>query len=76
MCIRDRYVANFNNQVFVVELDPTLTRGALQRALTSRSFDNPSSVVVNGSQLCVVNARVATDPLPTTPYWLTSLTFR
>ena len=70
------YVANFNNQVFVVELDPTHTRGALQRALTSRSFDNPSSVVVNGSQLCVVNARVATDPLPTTPYWLTSLTFR
>ncbi len=70
------YAANFNNQVFVVALEPTLTRGTVRRVLTSRSFDNPSAVVVNGNQLCVVNARVATDPLPTTPYWLTSLPSR
>ena len=70
------YVANFNNQVFVIELDPAMVKGTMQGSVTSRSFDNPSAVVANDNQLCVVNARVATDPLPTTPYWLTSLRFR
>jgi len=70
------YVANFNNQVFVVELDPAMVNGTMQGSVTSRTFDNPSAVVANDNQLCVVSARVATDPLPTTPYWLTSLRFR
>ncbi len=69
------YVANFNNQIFVVELDATFTRAAVRRTITCRSFDNPSAVVFRNSRLYVVNARVATDPLPATPYWLTALTF-
>lgn len=65
------YVVNFNNCVFVVELDAQCSRGRLLRTIAAPSFDNPSAAVVHNDALCVVNARVATEATAKTAYWLT-----
>ena len=67
------YVVNFNNCVFVVELDAQCRRGRLLRTITAPSFDNPSAAVVHDDTLCVVNARVATEATAKTAYWLTQI---
>lgn len=67
------YVVNFNNRLYVVELDSRWRTGRVRRTIASRHFDNPSAVVVDGGKLTVVNARVATEALPGTAYWLTQM---
>jgi hypothetical protein len=67
------YVVNFNNLVYAVDLDASFSAATVHRVVTSAYFDNPSSAVVAGDVLCVVNARIATDALPETAYWLTSI---
>lgn len=67
------YAANFNQCVYAIALDPTLSSGRVARRIISPHFDNPSALAVVGEHLYVVNARVATDAMPETSYWLTRI---
>lgn len=67
------YVVNFNNRLFVVELDSEWRTGRVRHTIAGRHFDNPSAVAVDGGRLTVVNARVATEAWPGTAYWLTQI---
>ena len=67
------YVVNFNNRVYVVELDRHCRRGRLLRTITAPTFDNPSAAIVAGDALYVVNTRVATEATAGLGYWLTQV---
>jgi hypothetical protein len=67
------YAANFNQCVYAIALDPTFSSGRVERRINSPHFDNPSASAVVGEHLYVVNARVATDAMPKTSYWLTRI---
>jgi sugar lactone lactonase YvrE len=61
-------VQNSNNQVTVVRLAPDLGSGAVERTITSPSFDTPTTVARHGNRLYLVNARFSTAPSPSTTY--------
>jgi sugar lactone lactonase YvrE len=61
-------VQNTNNRIAVVALTPNLGSGTITGALTSPSFDVPTTVVMFGNRLYAVNARFTTPPTPTTTY--------
>ena len=61
-------VQNTNNRIAVVALAPDLGSGTVTGAITSPSFDVPTTVAMFGSRLYAVNARFTTPPTPTTTY--------
>jgi DNA-binding beta-propeller fold protein YncE len=67
------YVVNFNNRIHPIALSPTFHAGSVGASITSSHFDNPSSAVIADNVLVVVSARLTTEPLPETKYWLTSI---
>jgi sugar lactone lactonase YvrE len=61
-------VQNTNNRIALVTLAPDLGSGTVTGAITSPSFDVPTTVAMFGSRLYAVNARFTTPPTPTTTY--------
>ncbi|MEU4288092.1 superoxide dismutase [Kribbella sp. NPDC026596] len=66
-------VQNFLNQVAVVKLNRTGTKGTLVRTITDPGFDVPTTVAAFGRRLYLPNARFSTPPTATTPYWVTAV---
>ncbi|MGW1340246.1 SMP-30/gluconolactonase/LRE family protein [Kribbella sp. NPDC002412] len=66
-------VQNQLNQVAVVKLNSSGTRGVLVRTITSPDFDIPTTVAAFGKRLYLPNARFNTPPTPDTPYWVTAV---
>jgi sugar lactone lactonase YvrE len=66
-------VQNQLNQVAVVKLNSSGTRGALVRTITSPDFDIPTTAAAFGKRLYLPNARFNTPPTPDTPYWVTAV---
>jgi sugar lactone lactonase YvrE len=64
-------VQNRLNQIAVIRLNSTGTRGHLVKTLTSPRFDVPSTVARSGQSLYLPNARFTTPPTPTTAYDVT-----
>lgn len=72
------------SMLFVVRNDGVVERLRLGRRLRSArpagtlagELDYPSTAALIGGSLYVVNARFATEPTPSTPYWLTRLRVR
>ncbi len=65
------YVVNYNDRVYVVQMDPDGTSGKLVRTITDPNLDAISTAARDGDSLYVVNARWDTDLTPETPYWIT-----
>jgi sugar lactone lactonase YvrE len=63
-------VQNQNNRIAVVKLAADLSSGTVTRAVTSPTFDVPTTIAEFGSRLYAVNARFSTAPTATTPYWI------
>lgn len=61
-------VQNRSNQVAVVELNRSGTRGQLVDTLNSDHFDVPTTVAAFGRWLYLPKARFSTPPTPTTTY--------
>lgn len=61
-------VQNQLNQVAVVQLDRSGTRGTVKERLTDPGFDVPTTVAAFGPRLYLPNARFTTPPTPTTTY--------
>jgi sugar lactone lactonase YvrE len=61
-------VQNFLNQIAVVDLDPQLHTGSVERTITSPDFRIPTTIARFGSSLYAVNARFDTPPTPATEY--------
>ena len=61
-------VQNTNNRIAVVALAPDLGSGTVTGAITSPSFDVPTTLAMFGSRLYAVNARFTTPPTPATTY--------
>src|SRR5512133_2505641 len=66
-------VRNQLNQVAVIKLNASGTRGRLVDTLTSKDFDIPTTVAAFGNSLYLPNARFTTPPTPDTPYWITRI---
>ncbi|TDD27173.1 superoxide dismutase [Kribbella turkmenica] len=67
-------VQNRLNQIAVLKLDPSGTRGHLVDRITSPDFDVPTTAAAFGNRLYLPNARFNVQPpLPTTPYWVTAV---
>jgi len=66
-------VRNLLNQVAVIKLNASGTRGRLVDTLTSPDFDIPTTVAAFGNSLYLPNARFATPPTPDTAYWITRI---
>jgi sugar lactone lactonase YvrE len=66
-------VRNLLNQVAVIKLNASGTRGRLVDTLTSRDFDVPTTVAALGNSLYLPNARFTTPPTPNTSYWITRI---
>ncbi|MFG1814537.1 SMP-30/gluconolactonase/LRE family protein [Kribbella sp. NPDC049174] len=66
-------VQNRLNNIAVLKLDPSGTRGHLVDNITSPDFDVPTTAAAFGSRLYLPNARFTTPPTPTTPYWVTAV---
>lgn len=56
------------NQITEISLSPDLREGRVVAALTSSTFDVPTTAALFGGSLYAVNAKFGTPPLPTTPY--------
>jgi hypothetical protein len=61
-------VQNFDNRITVVRLAPDLGSGSVTGAISSPSFDTPTTVARFGSRLYAVNARFTTPATPSTTY--------
>jgi sugar lactone lactonase YvrE len=61
-------VQNRLNQVAVLRLNSSGTRGRLVENRTDARFDVPTTVAAFGSRLYLPNARFTTPPTPETPY--------
>lgn len=71
------YVANNNlNLVALLNLSRNSLRARLVGEIKSPSLEQPTGVNVTLGALWAVNARFATPPTPTTPYWITRLPLR
>ena len=66
-------VRNQFEQVAVIKLNASGTRGRLVDTLTSTDFDLPTTVAAFGNSLYLPNARFTTPPTPNTPYWITRI---
>ena len=53
-------VQNFLNQVSRIELHGSLGKGEVQEVITSKDFDVPTTAVLFGNTLALVNAKFAT----------------
>ncbi|MFF0345097.1 superoxide dismutase [Kribbella sp. NPDC004875] len=71
---RTLYVVRNSNQIGVLSLNRTGTRGHLVKTIKDRTFDVPTTVAPFGPRLYLPNARFNTvTPTPTTPYWVTAV---
>ncbi|GIF68367.1 hypothetical protein Ais01nite_64020 [Asanoa ishikariensis] len=61
-------VQNRLNQIAVVDLDRSGTRGSVVAAITSPAFDVPTTIAAYGKRLYLPNARFTTPPTPDTTY--------
>jgi hypothetical protein len=61
-------VRNSLNQIAIVVLNSDLSAGSVEGAITSASFDIPTTIARFGSSLYAVNARFSTPPTPETEY--------
>ncbi|GIF75151.1 SMP-30/gluconolactonase/LRE family protein [Asanoa siamensis] len=61
-------VQNRLNQIAVVDLNRSGTRGTVVRTITSASFDVPTTIARYGTRLYLPNARFTTPPTPDTTY--------
>jgi len=61
-------VEGSKNQITEILLAPNLATGTVVGALTSDSYDVPTTAARFGNSLYAVNAKFGTPPLPTTPY--------
>lgn len=66
-------VQGFSNQIGIVALTPNLASGSVVGALTSPSFDVPTTIAEFGNRVYAANARFTTAPTPSTEYWVTQL---
>jgi sugar lactone lactonase YvrE len=66
-------VRNQLNEVAVIKLNASGTRGRLVDTLKSPDFDVPTTVAAFGNSLYLPNARFSTTPTPDTPYWITRI---
>ena len=65
-------VRNRLNQIAVIHLDRSGSRGVQVDTLTSDDFDVPTTVAAYRDRLYLPNARFTTTPEPDTPYWVTA----
>ena len=65
--------ALFSEHAERVELCIFDRTGRLVSRITDLSLDVPTTIAALGSRLYAVNARFATTPTSTTPYWVTQL---
>ena len=65
------YIVNYNDRVYVVQMNPDGTSGKLVRTITDPNLDAISTAARYEDSLYVVNARWDTDLTPETPYWIT-----
>jgi sugar lactone lactonase YvrE/ketosteroid isomerase-like protein len=68
------YVVNYNDRVYVVELDPDWASGKLVRTITDPQLEAPATAAIYGDALYVVNARWDAEQTPETEFWLTRVT--
>ncbi|MEV0721092.1 superoxide dismutase, partial [Asanoa sp. NPDC050611] len=61
-------VQNLIEQISVVELNRSGTRGTVVGTITSDAFDVPTTVARYGKRLYLPNAKFTTPPTPDTPY--------
>jgi sugar lactone lactonase YvrE len=61
-------VQNALNQVAVVDLNRSGTRGTVVDTITSRKFNVPTTIARWGGRLYLPNAKFSTTPTPDTPY--------
>ncbi|GAA1891683.1 SMP-30/gluconolactonase/LRE family protein [Asanoa iriomotensis] len=61
-------VQNFLNQISVVDLNRSGTRGTVVRTITSELFNVPTTVARYGERLYLPNAKFSTTPTPDTKY--------
>ncbi|MER7244351.1 superoxide dismutase [Kribbella sp. NPDC000426] len=66
-------VQNRSNQISVLTLNKSGTKGTLVDQISSADFDVPTTVAAFGNRLYLPNARFSTPPTPTTPYWVTAV---
>lgn len=66
-------VRNRLNQIAVIHLDRSGSRGVQVDTLTSDDFDVPTTVAAYRDRLYLPNARFTTTPEPDTPYWVTAV---
>jgi sugar lactone lactonase YvrE len=66
-------VQNRSNQISVLTLNSSGTKGTVVRVVTSTDFDVPTTAAAFGDRLYLPNARFTTPPEPTTPYWITAV---
>ncbi len=67
------YVVNYDDMVYVVQLDPEWTSGKLVQTLTDPKLEAPATAAIYGDMLYVVNARWDAERTPETEYWLTQV---
>ncbi|MEV4534619.1 superoxide dismutase [Asanoa sp. NPDC049518] len=61
-------VQNLLNQIAVVDLNRSGSRGTLVRTITSPHFNVPTTIAAYGKRLYLPNAKFTTAPTPDTPY--------
>ncbi|MDG4827382.1 superoxide dismutase [Asanoa sp. WMMD1127] len=61
-------VQNRLNQIAVVDLNRSGTRGTVVKTITSPAFDVPTTIAAYGQRLYLPNARFTTPPTPDTTY--------
>jgi sugar lactone lactonase YvrE len=66
-------VQNRDDTVAKIALQPSLRSGRIVSRITDPTLDVPTTIAAHGSRLYAVNARFATSPTPSTPYWVTRL---
>ena len=62
------YVVQNSRNIAVVNLNPDLTSGAIERTITDPAFRVPSTIASFGDSLYAVNARFDTTPGPDVDY--------
>ncbi|WP_245672271.1 SMP-30/gluconolactonase/LRE family protein [Nocardia anaemiae] len=61
-------VQNRRNAIAVIALDATGTIGTVERRVTDRRFDTPTTIAAFGDHVYLPNARLTAPQSPTTPY--------
>ena len=66
-------VQNRLNQIAVLDLNKSGTRGEQIRVITSTDFDVPTTAAFFGNRIYLPNARFGVTPTPDTKYWVTAV---